>query len=144
MKNFQMHNVGNFNDLNQYVFAPDGMPIRLEGKLFLGDLLDLSSMEISLNKISAGTGMNFFHRHLKHEEVYIFISGKGEMFIDDEILEVKEGSIVKIKPEAKRTWWNTGNTDLTYIVLQAPDGGMKAAGIDDGELLDGKVPWSNS
>ncbi|MFV1983633.1 MAG: cupin domain-containing protein [Thiohalomonadales bacterium] len=141
MKNFQVQNVGNFSDLNQYVFAPEGTPISLEGKLFLGDLLGLSSMEISLNKNSAGTGMNFFHRHLTHEEVYIFINGKGEMMIDDEILEVKEGSIVKIKPEAKRSWWNTGDTDLTYLVLQAPEGGMKSPGIEDGELLEGKVPW---
>jgi len=141
MKNFQLQNVGNFSDLNQYVFAPEGTPISLEGKLFLGDLLGLSSMEISLNKNSAGTGVNFFHRHLKHEEVYIFINGQGEMMIDDEILEVKEGSIVKIKPEAKRSWWNTGDTDLTYLVLQAPEGGMKSPGIEDGELLEGKVPW---
>lgn len=141
MKNFQLKDVGNFNDLDQYVFAPEGLPIRLEGKLFLSDLLGLSSMEISLNKIAPDTGMNFIHRHKDHEEIYIFISGNGEMYIDDEIVEIKEGSIVNIKPKAKRTWWNTGKTDLTYLVLQAPDGGMKTPGISDGELLEGEVPW---
>ncbi len=141
MKNFQLQNVGDFSDLNQYVFAPEGTPIRIEGKLFLGDLLGLSSMEISLNKNTPGTGMNFIHRHKEHEEVYIFISGQGEMLIDDEIVKIKEGSIVSMKPQARRTWWNTGSTDLTYLVLQAPDGGMKSPGITDGELLDGKVPW---
>jgi len=142
MKNFQRHDVGNFSDLNQYVFAPEGTPICLEGKLFIGELLGLSSMEISLNKDSVGTGMPFFHRHHEHEEVYIFLRGSGEMSIDDEIIEVKEGSIVKIQPTAKRSWWNTGDSGLYYIVLQAPVGGMKSSGIDDGELIEGTVPWA--
>jgi len=141
MNNFQMNDIGNFSDLNQYVFEPEGTPIRIEGKVFLGDLLGLTSMEISLNKNSANTGMGAFHRHTNHEEVYIFISGKGEMKIDDDLITVKEGTVVSIKPDAKRAWWNTGNTDLIYIVLQAPVGAMKATALEDGEFLDGKVPW---
>jgi len=141
MTNFQIQNVGNFSDLNQYVFTQEGTSISIEGKLFLSDLLDISSMEISLNKDTAGTGMTFFHRHHENEEIYIFLRGKGEMSIDDEIIEVKEGSIIKIQPAAKRSWWNTGDSDLSYIVLQAPVGGMKSSGIEDGELLEGKVPW---
>jgi len=141
MSNFQMQNIGKFGGLDQYVFAPQGTPIHIEGKLFLGDLLQLSSMEVSLNKTTAGHGMTFFHRHHDHEEVYIFLSGHGEMVVDDERFDVAEGTVVSIKPEAKRAWWNTGDTDLTYIVLQAPVNGMQSKAIEDGELLEGKVPW---
>ena len=141
MKNFQKKDFGLLSHLDQYVFAPEGADIRMAGKLFLSDQLGLSSMEISLNKNSAGTGMPFFHRHTNHEEVYIFLSGQGEMVIDDERFEVKEGSCVSIKPEAKRSWWNTGNTDLIYIVMQAPVGGMKTPALVDGEILEGQVPW---
>jgi len=141
MKNYQAKEIGSFSNLNQYVFAPEGAPIRIEGKLFLNDLLNMSSMEVSLNQNRAGTGMNFFHRHKNHEETYIFLSGNGEMSIDDEIVPVHEGSIVTIQPQAKRSWWNTGDTDLTYIVIQAPVGGMRAPVVTDGELIDGKVPW---
>ena len=142
MKNYQTANVGPFQNLDNNVFAPEGMPIKIDGKLFLGDLVGLNSMEISLNKIAAGTGMNFFHRHNDHEEAYLFLSGQGEMSIDDEIVPVKEGSVVSVQPDAKRSWWNTGDTDLTYIVIQAPAGGMKAPGVSDGTLLEGTVPWS--
>ncbi len=141
MKNFQSKNFGAFQDLNQYVFAPEGTPINIEGKLFLGDELGLSSMDVSLNKDAAGRGVPFFHRHRKNEELYIFISGHGEMSIDDEIIPVREGSVVSVRPEAKRAWWNTGNTDLTYIVIQAPAGGLEAATLDDGEVVEGAVPW---
>lgn len=141
MANYKMKNIGNLSDLDQYIFAPEGTPIRIEGKVFLGDMIGLSSMEVSINKNSAGTGMGLFHRHNSHEEVYIFIGGQGEMMVDDERFNVSEGTVVSIKPAAKRAWWNTGNTDLTYIVMQAPVGGMKSSALEDGELLEGKVPW---
>lgn len=141
MKNYKLKNLGKFDELNQYVFAPEGSGIRLEGKVFLGEQVDLTSMEISLNKDKAGAAMSFFHRHKSNEEVYIFIAGKGEMVIDDERFEVNEGTVVSVKPEARRSWRNTGEADLVYIVAQAPVGGLKVAGLQDGEILEDKVPW---
>ena len=142
MKNFQSRNFGALRDLNQYVFAPEGTPINVEGKLFLGKELGLSSMEVSLNKDAAGNGMPFYHRHHNNEELYIFISGQGEMSIDDEIIPVQEGSVVSVQPDARRAWWNTGDSEFTYIVIQAPVGRLKAATLEDGEILEGAVPWS--
>ena len=142
MKNFQKKDFGSLNNLDQYVFAPEGADIRLPGKLFLADQLGLSSMEISLNKNAPGTGMSFFHRHTNHEEVYIFLSGQGEMLIDDEHIPVEEGTSISIQPDAKRSWWNTGDKDLIYIVMQAPVGGMKTPALVDGEILEGQVPWN--
>lgn len=142
MNNYQMKDIGELQGLSQYVFAPEGIPIRLEGKLFLSDLLGISSMEISLNKDEAGTGMEFFHKHTNHEEIYLFLAGEGEMNIDGKTVPVKEGTIVKLKPDAVRSWWNTGKTDLIYIVMQAPINGMKATALEDAQILDGKVPWN--
>jgi len=108
---------------------------------YMGKYLCRVTMEVSLNKDAAGNGMPFYHRHHNNEELYIFISGQGEMSIDDEIIPVQEGSVVSVQPEARRAWWNTGDSDLTYIVIQAPVGGLKAATLEDGEILEGAVPW---
>jgi len=142
MSNYQTKDIGELQGLSQYVFAPEGTPIRLEGKLFLADLLGISSMEISLNKNKAGTGMEFFHKHTNHEEIYLFLTGQGEMNIDGETVPVKEGTVVSLKPDAVRSWWNTGKTDLIYIVMQAPINGMKATALEDGQILEGPVPWN--
>jgi uncharacterized cupin superfamily protein len=91
MRNFQSKNFGALQDLDQYVFAPEGASIRVEGKLFLGDELGLSSMEVSLNRDAAGNGMSFYHRHKSNEELYIFISGRGGMSIADEIIPAQAG-----------------------------------------------------
>ncbi|VAW82758.1 hypothetical protein MNBD_GAMMA13-1731, partial [hydrothermal vent metagenome] len=52
------------------------------------------------------------------------------------------GTTVRVQPKAKRAWWNTGQEDLVYIVVQAPSGGLKASGLEDGEIIEGAVPWT--
>ncbi len=141
MKNYQIENIGKFSDVNQYVFSPEGSPIEIDGKVFLKEKLGLTSMEVSINKNQPGTGMNFLHKHNINEEVYIFISGSGEMTVDGDRFNVQEGSVVSVKPEAIRSWWNTGKEELNYIVIQAPSNGIMGSTIEDGELVEGKVPW---
>ncbi|NOY71809.1 MAG: cupin domain-containing protein [Gammaproteobacteria bacterium] len=141
MKNYQQHNFGKLSEISQYTFAPEDTPINIPGKLFLKEKLGLTSMEISINKEAPGTGMNFYHRHKGNEETYIFIGGKGEMIIDEDRFAIGEGSVVSVKPEAKRAWWNTGDKDLYYIVVQAPANGFQGSSVDDGELIEGTVPW---
>ena len=63
------------------------------------------------------------------------------MIIDGYRFEVKEGSIVSVQPEADRSWWNTGDEDLFYIVIQASSKSLKANGIADGELTETNIPW---
>lgn len=141
MSNYQQHNFGKLSDVSQYVFAPEGMPINVPGKLFLKEPMGLTSMEVSINKDAPGTGMNFFHRHRNNQEIYIFIGGTGEMMIDGERFPVQEGSVVRVEPAATRSWWNTGDEDLYYVVVQAPVGGFNGTSVEDGELVEGEVPW---
>ncbi len=141
MEYFKKYEVGKLQDLNEHVFAPEGVPIRLEGKVFLKALLGLTSVEVSLNKDEPGTGMHFFHRHIRNEETYIFIGGEGEMMIDNERFKIKEGTVVRVLPNALRAWWNTGKEALYYVVIQAPADALEAGTHSDGELVEGKVPW---
>jgi len=141
MKNYQTQEIGKLNDLDQHVFAPPELPVRLEGKVFLKETLGLTSMEASVNKDAPGTGINFFHRHKNNEELYIFLGGKGEMVVDGKRFPVEEGTTVRIPPSAVRAWWNTGEEDLYYIVVQAPNSGLEGSTLADGELVEGAVPW---
>ncbi len=141
MSNYSKVDTGKLNDLDQYKFAPEGLPVPLIGKLFLGNLVNLTSMEVSLSKDAPDTGMSFFHSHKNNEELYIFLKGTGEMMIDRDRFTVTEGSVVKVDSNAKRAWWNTGNEDLYYVVIQAPTNGLKTAGLNDAELGKEKIPW---
>lgn len=141
MQNFESFNIGKLDEVDQYTFAPEGLPLEVPGKLFLKEPLGLTSMELSVNKTRPGTGMTFFHRHKQNEEVYIFIQGEGEMQIDDQRILVQEGTVVRVDPDARRAWWNTGTQDLVYFVIQGVRYSLKGASLEDGELLEGTVPW---
>ncbi len=102
------------------------------GKVFLHDLLELTSCEISINAMPAGVKIPFNHKHKQNEEVYIFLKGEGAMTLDGKVIEVKEGSCVKVLPNAVRTM--EAKTDIQYICVQAKAGSLEQFGLGDGQL----------
>ena len=76
----------------------------------------------------AGIKLPFNHKHIQNEEIYIFLKGEGIMTLDNEVIEVKEGSCVKVLPKAVRTM--ESKTDLH----QAKTGSLEQFGFGDAEL----------
>ncbi len=141
MSDYSKANIGKLSNLDQHIFAPEGLPIKLVGKAFLGELVGLTSMEASLNKDAPNTGVKFFHSHKNNEELYVFLGGTGEMVVDKDRFEVEEGTVVRVATGIKRAWWNTGKDDLYYIVIQAQTDGLEASKLNDAEIIEEKVPW---
>ncbi len=102
------------------------------GKAFLNNLLDLTSCEISISSMPAGIKLPFNHKHKQNEEIYIFLKGEGTMTLDNNVIEVKEGSCVKVLPVAVRTM--EAKTDLQYICVQAKTNSLEQFGLGDAEL----------
>lgn len=94
--------------------------------------LGLTSCEISVNEMPAGIKLPFSHKHKKNEEIYIFIKGEGSMILDDEIINVKEGTCVKVLPNASRTI--ESKTQMQYICIQAKSNSLEQFGLADAEL----------
>ena len=102
------------------------------GKAFLHDLLELTSCEISVNAMTAGLKIPFCHRHFQNEEIYIFLKGEGTITVDNKVIDVKEGSCVKIMPKAARTI--EAKTDMQYLCVQAKTNSLEQFGLKDAEL----------
>ena len=102
------------------------------GKAFLHDLLELTSCEISVNAMTAGLKIPFCHRHFQNEEIYIFLKGEGTITVDNKVIDVKEGSCVKIMPKAARTI--EAKTDIQYLCVQAKTNSLEQFGLKDAEL----------
>lgn len=115
----------------------------IRGKQFLKDKLQFTGCEISVNSLPPGAAMPIYHQHQQNEEVYIFIQGQGQMQIDGEIVDVNEGSVVRIAPSGVRTWRNNGKEPLLYIIIQMQENSLQQYGIGDGIILDQPVTWPN-
>ncbi|MBY0459298.1 MAG: cupin domain-containing protein [Gemmataceae bacterium] len=138
-KAFDVFHAGAWADLGQYCYQPSpdfGLP----GKLFLGGRVGLEGAEVSLNRMPAGEGMPFFHRHRRNEELYIFVGGEGEMQIGDERFPVREGTVVRVSTSADRIWRNVSAHDLYFICVQYRVGESDREG-HDGEVSARPLPW---
>jgi oxalate decarboxylase/phosphoglucose isomerase-like protein (cupin superfamily) len=139
-QNFSAANVGEWENLRQHSF-PHPLLGKVPGKLFLKEPLRLTGLEVSLGVLPSGRGLPFLHAHRENEELYIFVSGRGEMLVDSEVIEVRQGSIVRVAQNGVRAWRNTGTEDLHYLVIQAKAGTLDKGTITDGYQIEGAPKW---
>lgn len=141
MSNFSVLEAGSPSEWAHLRFEHPAFEKPVRGKFFLAEALGLSSMEASLNSLPPRVAMPFVHAHREYEELYVFLSGTGEMLLDGELVPVQAGSCVRVAPEGKRSWRNTGDDSLVYLVIQARSGSLGPKTIADGVPVPGPVPW---
>ena len=141
--NYSIGQVGKWSQLRHHIF---NHPLigKVPGKLFLKDALRLNGMEVSLGVIPAGHGTPFQHAHRNNEELYIFVRGRGQFVVDGEVMEIEEGTVVRVAPAGARAWRNNSSEDLHYIVVQARAGTLANGTITDGMEVPGAPCWSSS
>src|SRR5262245_4611563 len=113
-KNYTAGNVGRLDELDQYEFPHPKLKRPARGKLFLKRPLGLTGMELSLNRLPPGAAIPFLHRHQKHEELYLFVRGKGEFQVDGEVIPIVEGTVIRVSPEGARAYRNNSKEELYY------------------------------
>src|SRR5262245_47633352 len=116
--NYSIAQTGDWKDLRDYSFIHPTMG-KVAGKLFLKDPLQMSGLEVSLGVIAPGKGTPFFHAHRENEEVYLFVRGRGQFQVDGEVLDVREGTVIRVSPAGARAWRNNSTEDLYFVVIQA-------------------------
>jgi mannose-6-phosphate isomerase-like protein (cupin superfamily) len=77
----------------------------------------------------------FGHMHRDQEEVYFVLRGSGRIKIEDEILDLREGDLVRLGP---KTWRCTeaGPDGLEYLAVGAPVADENDAEIEQGWWAD--------
>jgi mannose-6-phosphate isomerase-like protein (cupin superfamily) len=140
-KNFSAAHAGKFANLGEYSFEHPLKKRPVSGKFFLKDHIELTGMQVSLSKLPAGAAIPFYHKHKQNEELYIFVGGKGQMQVDGEVIDVEEGTCVRIAPSGERTIRNTSDHDLFYICIQAKENSLSQDTFDDGLPVDRQVAW---
>lgn len=135
---------GPWSELDKIEFRPPGYSRGLFGKSFLKESLGLSGMELSLNKVPPGGQSPFLHRHTEHEELYLIVGGEGQVQVDGQVIDVREGSTVRVAPEGVRALRNTGAGPLYFVCIQAKAGSLAVQTIADGRRVEGPIVWAAS
>ena len=60
---------------------------------------------------------SYGHRHKTQEEIYFVISGRLQVKLDDEVVEVGPGTAIRIAPQVARSLWNDEPEDAAVVIV---------------------------
>ncbi len=131
---------GKLSNLNEFVLelAPE---VKIPGKVFGGALVGATGGDFSFQSFAPGDETGFLHTHKTHEELYFFLSGKGEFQVDGEVFPITEGSVVRVAPNGKRSIRNNGAEPLVMLCVQYRGDTFTTEDATDGVILKEKVEW---
>lgn len=133
-------NFGKLSELDEYILnlSPE---IRIPGKVFGGSVVNATGADFSFQTFAPNTETGFIHTHKSHEELYFFLSGKGEFQVDGQVFAVKEGSVVRVAPQGKRSIRNNGTQPLVMLCVQYRANTFTPDDANDADILQEKVLW---
>lgn len=133
--------LGTFSKLAENIFQPSPN-FKIDGKKFVKDELGLTSAEISFNTMKPNTAIPFIHKHKENEEIYIGIKGKGQLLLNDNYIDIKEGTIVRVATNTERAIRNNTKDLFTFIVIQAKENSLGGSTASDGYGIEKKPNWN--
>lgn len=138
--NFTAADFGKMSEIKDYVLQL-GPDVKIPGKVFGGQSVDATGGEFSFQVFAPGSETGFLHTHKHHEELYFFLSGKGEFQVDGEVFPVNEGSVVRVAPDGRRSVRNNSTEPLLMLCVQYRGATFSADDANDGVILQEKVEW---
>jgi mannose-6-phosphate isomerase-like protein (cupin superfamily) len=88
-----------------------------------------------------GEAKPFLHAHKQNEELYLVVTGSGEMQVDGERIPLRPGTAVRVATPGLRAWRAIGTEPMTYLVIQARQGSLEQATAADGILAEAAPVW---
>ena len=91
------------------------------GEMRMSGASDLGAEQVGFTwrrmpPLTGGKG-SYGHRHKTQEEVYFVASGTLQFKLEDEVIDVPEGNVVRVAPETARSVWNAGPDDAVVIIV---------------------------
>jgi mannose-6-phosphate isomerase-like protein (cupin superfamily) len=90
------------------------------GEMRMSAAGDLGNEQIAFSwrRMPAQTGGkgSYGHRHKTQEEIYFVVSGTLQFKLEDEVMELGAGTIVRVAPQVARSVWNEGPEDAVLIM----------------------------
>lgn len=108
--------------------SPEGVDIQWR---FTRNALESPELGVSRFTYEPGARMPWGHRHKTQEEVYVVIAGYGRAKLDDEIIDVESGDVLRVPHTVVRSF-EAGPEGMEVICI----GGRRPEGQDGIRIED--------
>jgi mannose-6-phosphate isomerase-like protein (cupin superfamily) len=95
------------------------------------DPLECADCGLTYMRLGPGWRTPFGHNHKTQEEIYVLVNGSARMKIEDEVVEMKPFTAVRVSPETMRSY-EGGSDGAELIVIGTPRTGGGDADIVPG------------
>jgi mannose-6-phosphate isomerase-like protein (cupin superfamily) len=114
-----------------------------DGRRVVDHELTMQYIGMTANALVPGEEAGYWHVHTKVEELYVFLGGVGEMGLDDEIVQVRAGSVVRVGQGVARTWRARPDSpgELRWLCIRAGGEELPEMPDDSSRLPDRPMPW---
>ncbi len=116
-----------------------------QGRRIVDHELTMQYIGMSANALAPGEEAGYWHEHAKIEELYVFLEGRGEMGLDDDVVQVGPGTVVRVGQGVLRTWraLPDGETELRWLCIRAGGTPLLSFPDDSRRALGRPMPWSD-
>ncbi len=75
---------------------------------------------IDLTIVPPGSDIGVHTHSCDNEEIYVFLSGAGTMFVDGQSIAVGPGDVIVNRPGGTHGFRNTGTAEVRLVVIEVP------------------------
>lgn len=124
MSNEPVYSNASWDRLSDYPLGPlpDDHPWPVSENLTLRDYfepLGCQHLAFSIGRLAPGQSVEH-HRHKEAEEVYLLLRGKGQIRIDNEVIDAQPLDAFRIPPQAYRSVFNNSTDECWWLFMGAP------------------------
>ncbi len=143
MADYEVVEIGAPQEWRQHVGGFDASRSR-QGRRIVDHELTMQYIGMSANALAPGEEAGYWHRHAKVEEVYVFLDGRGEMGLDDDVVPVGPGTVVRVGQGVLRTWRAHPDSDgeLRWLCLRAGGEQLPHVPDDSSRAPERPMPWA--
>lgn len=115
-----------------------------DGRRVVDHELAMQYIGMTVNALLPGEDAGYWHTHSRVEELYVFLEGRGQMGLEDDVVDVGPGSVVRVGQGVWRVWRALPDSpgELRWLCIRA--GGEALPRIPDDSSRDAErpMPWA--
>ena len=142
MSDYEVLNVGAPSEWRQYFggFRPESSR---DGRRVVDHEMKNQFIGMTVNALEPGEQAGYWHTHSQIEELYVFIGGQGQMGLDDDLVDVSAGSVVRVGQNVMRTWRAKPDSteQLQWLCIRAGGTELPDFPNDAKRDNDRPMPW---
>lgn len=115
-----------------------------DGRRVVDHELTMQYIGVTANALEPGEEAGYWHTHSKVEELYVFLEGRGQMGLDDDVVEVGPGTVVRVGQGTWRTWRALPDSpaQLRWLCIRAGGEELPHMPNDSMRNPEKQMPWA--